>query len=109
MSGFVMRTLWVRFVADSRHLQRNVRRIAEPVGVLSIQVICRTPSVSLINMVLVAEVGRNLGSLNGESIAALTSTANQKLLIWVNIELETCKKRPEVGSIINRTNINDVK
>ena len=48
--------------------------------------LCQTPPVSLINIVLVAEVGGDLGSLN-ESKAALT--ANQKLLI--DAELETCK------------------
>ena len=48
--------------------------------------LCRTPPVSLINMVLVVEVEGDLGSLN-ESKAALT--ANQKLLI--DAELETCK------------------
>jgi hypothetical protein len=53
-------------------------------------VLCQTPPVSLINIVLVAEVGGDLGSLNEnyESIAALT--ANQKLLI--DAELETCKE-----------------
>jgi hypothetical protein len=59
--------------------QRNLRRIAEPVRVLSIQVLRQTSPVSLINVVLVAEVRRGLGSLNGESIAALT--ANQQLLL----------------------------
>jgi hypothetical protein len=41
-------------------------------------------------MVLVAEVRRGLGTLDGESIAALT--ANQQLVLWVDIEVETCKK-----------------
>ena len=49
--------------------------------------LCQTPPVSLINMVLVAEVGGDLRALN-ESIAALT--ANQKLLI--DAELKTCKE-----------------
>ena len=75
--------------------QRNLRRITEPVRVLSIQVLCQTSLVSLINMVLIAEVGRGLGSLDGESIAALTT--NQQLLLWVDIELETCKKRVRGG------------
>jgi hypothetical protein len=44
-------------------------------------------------MVLVAEVGGDLGSLN-ESIAALT--ANQKLLI--DAELKTCKRRGHIES-----------
>jgi hypothetical protein len=71
--------------------QRNLCRIAEPVRVLSIQVLCQTSSVSLINMVLVAEVGRDLRSVGCKSISTLF--ANQHLLLQVNVEVETCKKR----------------
>ena len=65
--------------------------IAEPVRVLSIQVLCQASSVSLMTMVLVAEVGRDLRSVGCKSISTLS--ANQHLLLQVNIEMETCKKR----------------
>jgi hypothetical protein len=47
--------------------QRSFHRIAEPVRVSRIQVICRDPLASLINMVLVAEVRRDLSSLNDKA------------------------------------------
>jgi hypothetical protein len=48
--------------------QRNLRRIAEPLRVLNIQVLRQTPPVSLINMVFVAEVRRDLRSRLQEHI-----------------------------------------
>jgi hypothetical protein len=47
---------------------RKVRRIAETLGVASLQVLCETFSITLWNEVLVPEVRRDLGSVNGESI-----------------------------------------
>jgi hypothetical protein len=56
--------------------QRNLHRIAEPVRVSSIRVICQTPPFLLVNAVLAAEVRRDLRSVDCKSISTLTSTAN---------------------------------
>lgn len=73
--------------------QRKICRISEALAVLSIQVMGKTSLVTLLNMMLVPEVGRDFGSLNGESISTLTSTTNEELLVWVYIELEAGKKK----------------
>lgn len=52
----------------------------------------KTTPVTLLNMMLAPEVGRDLGSLNGESISTLTPTKNEELLVWVYIKLEAGKK-----------------
>lgn len=73
-------------VITGRH---NVR-VPEPIRILGTQVLCEASPVSLINPVLVAEVGRGLGTVNSKSIA--TATTDQQLRLCVEIQAQTCKK-----------------
>ena len=53
---------------------------------------CENPPFAILHTVLVPEVGRDLRSLHGEGISALTSTAIQKLLHCIYVELEVSEK-----------------
>jgi hypothetical protein len=53
--------------------QLNLGRVMEPIRISSIQVLRQTTPVSLINPVLVTEVGRNLGPVSRKSIATRTT------------------------------------
>lgn len=77
--------------------------------VFSFQVMCKAFPISLLNMVLVLEVGRDLGSLNSESISTLISTTDQKLLIWIYIQLEACKKWVGGRFYVQLNNIHGLK